>query len=111
MPYVLREPSGQIQAIYQNPHDGVEEELPMHHPDIIAFLSTQTGAAATLLDLAESDMAMARVVEDLIELLIKNGTISFNDLPPAAQEKLTQRQHWRGSLDDALEVFGGAKVI
>lgn len=111
MPYVLREPSGQIQAIYQNPHDGVSEELPMNHPDIIAFLGTQSGAAATLLDLAESDMAMARVVEDLIELLIKNGAISFYELPLAAQDKLTQRQHWRGLIDEALDLFGGGKVI
>ena len=111
MPYVLREPDGQIKAIYQNPHDGVDEELPMNHPDIMAFLSTQDGAAATLLDLAESDMAMARVVEDLIELLIMNGTISFNELPIAAQEKLSKRQHWRGTLDEALAMFGGGKVI
>ncbi|NVK19042.1 MAG: hypothetical protein HWE30_10125 [Methylocystaceae bacterium] len=111
MPYVLREPNGEIKAIYQNPHDGVEEELPMNHPDIMAFLSTQTGTAATLLDLAESDMAMARVVEDLIELLIMKGAISFDDLPEAAQNKLAKRQTWRGSLDEALASFGGGKVI
>ena len=111
MPYVLRDPNGAIVAIYQNPHDGVEEEIPMNHPDILAFIGTSDGAAATLLDLAESDMAMARVVEDLIELLVMNGTISINDLPQAAQEKLSRRQEWRGSLEEALAVFGGGKVI
>lgn len=111
MPFVLRDPNGNIAAIYQNPHEGVDEELPMNHPDILAFLSTQDGATATLLDLAESDMAMARVVEDLISLLVMKNLISYEDLPPAAQEKLHRRQEWRGSLDEALAVFGGGKVI
>lgn len=111
MPFVLRQPTGQIIAIYQEPHDGAEEELPMNHPDIMAFLGTKDGAAATLLDLAQSDMEMARVVEDLVELLVMRGVISMDDLPPAAQDKLNRRQHWRGTLDEALAMFGGGKVI
>jgi len=83
----------------------------MNHPDIMAFLSTQDGAAATLLDLAESDLEMARVVEDLVELLILKGVISLDDLPSKAQDKLSRRQVWRGSLEEALAVFGGGKVI
>lgn len=111
MPFVLREPSGKIIAIYQNPHDGVDEELPMNHPDIMAFLGTKDGAAATLLDLAESDMAMGRVVEDLVDLMIMKGVISIDELPPAAKSKLDNRQKWRGDLDEALALFGGGKVI
>ncbi len=111
MPYVLRSKTGQIEAIFQNPHAGVEEELPMNHPEVLAFLQTQHGTAATLLDLAESDMAMARVVEDLIELLMLKGVIGLEELPQAAREKLEKRQVMRGSLEEALEVFGGGKVI
>lgn len=111
MPYVARKPDGSILAIFQEPHEGVNEELPMNHPDIKAFLSTQDGAASTLMDLAESDMAMARVVEDLIQILILKGVISFDELPPAARKKLNRRQEWRGSLEEALAVFGGGKVI
>jgi hypothetical protein len=111
MPFVLREPNGKIKAIYQNPHDGVDEELPMNHYEIMAFLGTKDGAASTLLDLAESDMAMARVVEDLVDLLIMKGHISLEDLPAPAQAKLNSRQKWRGSLEEALAVFGGGKVI
>ncbi|WP_135081917.1 hypothetical protein [Terasakiella sp. SH-1] len=111
MPYVIRDDQGVIVGIYQNHQEGLVEELPMNHPDIMAFLTTQDGTAAALLDLAESDMAMARVVEDVIELLILKGAIDFKDLPAPAQEKLSSRQKWRGSLEEALESFGGGKVI
>lgn len=111
MPFVLRDETGKVTAIYQNPHDGVFEEIPMNHPDVIEFLGTQAGTAATLLDLAESDMAMARVVEDLVSLLVLKGIITYEELPPAAQDKLQRRQEWRGSLDEALAAFGGGKVI
>ena len=111
MPFVLREPSGQVVALFNSAHEGVEEELPMNHPDIVAFLGTQSGSAAALLDLAESDNAMSRVIEDLIELLILKGVIDFHELPEPAQEKLSQRQELRGSLDEVLAMFGGGKVI
>jgi len=111
MPFVLRETGGNIIAIYQNPQDGVDEELPMNHPDIMSFLGTKDGAAATLLDLAESDIAMARVVEDLVDLMTMKGVISLDELPQAAQSKLNKRQKWRGNLEEALAIFGGGKVI
>lgn len=111
MPYVLREPTGQIIAIYQDPHDGVEEELPMNHPDIMAFLGTQDGAAQTLMNLAETDLEMARVIEDVIALLIMKGVIQMEELPAPAQNKLNKRQDIRGTLEEALALFGGGKVI
>ncbi len=111
MPFVKRDPNGMILAIYQQPQDGIAEELPMNHPDIIAFLSTQDGAAATLVDLAQSDTAMARVVEDLISVLVLKNAISYDDLPEEARAKLQRRQDWRGSLEETLAMFGGGKVI
>ena len=111
MPFVLRKPSGEVVAIFQSSHEGVEEELPMNHPDILEFLNTQSGTVEALVDLAETDIAMTRVIEDLIELLILKGVIDFHELPEPAQEKLSQRQHLRGSLEEVLAMFGGGKVI
>ncbi|SCA55963.1 conserved hypothetical protein [Candidatus Terasakiella magnetica] len=111
MPFVQRDTSGQITGIFQQSQDGADEEIPLNHPDILAFLNTQDGAAATLLDLAESDMAMARVIEDLIEILTLKGVIDLDDLPAAARDKLNQRQELRYSLEEALAMFGGGKVI
>ena len=58
--------------------------------------------------LSSSDAGLARVTEDLIELLIARGVIRFTDLPLAAQNKLleqamTARPEVRKPLHDALE--------
>lgn len=42
-----------------------------------------------------SDLAMVRVVEDLIELLISKSVITLNELPPPVQQKLLARHKMR----------------
>lgn len=48
------------------------------------------------LTLERSDQAMARVLEDVIYLLVEQGAIRFTDLPEAAQTKLLSRRELRG---------------
>lgn len=54
-------------------------------------------------ELSALDADFIRVLEDLIEALLANGTLRLTDLPPQALEKLSQRkrvrQRVRGSLD------------
>jgi hypothetical protein len=49
--------------------------------------------------LAQSDAELARVTEDLINVLVQKGTILFTDLPEAVQAKLLDREVLRGKLD------------
>ncbi|MHB1427486.1 MAG: hypothetical protein ACYC5U_03540 [Rhodocyclaceae bacterium] len=49
--------------------------------------------------LAESDQALVRVLEDLIETLTGKGLIQFTDLPDAAQAKLLERRTLRRSVN------------
>lgn len=60
---------------------------------------------------AESDQALIRVVEDLIDTLIRKELLHFTDLPEAAQAKLLERRSLRRSVnalsllkDDDLEL-------
>ena len=48
----------------------------------------------------QSDLSMARVLEDLIETLVKKSVINITELPPEVQDKLTARKKLRedGSL-------------
>lgn len=46
-------------------------------------------------NLAESDLEMVRVLEDLVGLLIDRSVIRFTDLPDAAQAKLLSRRELR----------------
>lgn len=55
--------------------------------------------------LANSDAAVARIAEDLIDILITRGVIQFTDFPQAAQAKLLQRRHTRESLSNRLKLL------
>jgi hypothetical protein len=55
--------------------------------------------------LSESDLAIARVLEDLIDVLILRGVIQFTDLPEAAQSKLLSRRQTRAMLKNSLQLL------
>ena len=56
-------------------------------------------------ELADSDSGLARVTEDLIDILILRGLIQFTDFPPAAQAKLLSRRQTRATLSRRLRLL------
>lgn len=98
MAYIRRDTQGQIIAVYDSPQIDADEFLSPNAPELLAFLgqSSDMGAAKTLL--SSSDMALIRVLEDLINTLIDKGVILFTDLPPAARAKLANREKFRDHL-------------
>ena len=54
----------------------------------------------------ESDLALARVIEDLIEVLIDKKLIMFTDFPAGAQRKLLDRRGLRKEFDLVEDLFG-----
>lgn len=55
--------------------------------------------------LSASDADLVRVLEDLIDVLISNGTIRLTDLPPKALEKLMSRKQARRKLNTSLHLI------
>lgn len=55
--------------------------------------------------LSKTDIGLARVLEDLIEVLITRGHIQFTDLPEAAQAKLLERRQTRVNLSHRLDLL------
>ena len=59
----------------------------------------------------ESDIQLARVLEDLISILIERNLIRFTDFPQAAQKRLNDRQSMRKNtqlselVDESLDIF------
>ncbi len=59
----------------------------------------------------ESDIQLARVLEDLISILIERNTIQFTDFPQAAQKRLNDRQSLRKKtqlsklVDESIDDF------
>lgn len=96
MRYVARNAHGQICAVYDAPRDGAREALAPDHPELRAFLGLAEQPAAGRLQ--ESDLALVRVIEDLVDLLVDKGVILFTELPAPAQEKLLTRGRLRRAL-------------
>lgn len=108
MPYVQRDASGQVSAIFQKPEVGAEELLPADHPDIQIFLGgivPQSENIAASAQLSESDLGLIRVIEDIVDTLIDKNVILFTDLPVSAREKIMRRKSTRERL------FGNADIL
>ena len=56
-------------------------------------------------ELSNLDAGFIRVLEDLIDALLPNGTLRLTDLPPEALAKLKQRKHRRKRLRNALDLI------
>jgi hypothetical protein len=97
MPYIRRRKDGSIEAVFDTPQTDANEELPSDAPELLAFIFGQNDA-----QWLSSDLALARVLEDLIVILMDKDVISFTDLPHAAQQKLISRRGLRQELDKEL---------
>ncbi len=63
------------------------------------------GSQTVQQELTESDASLARITEDLIDILIQRGVIQFTDFPAAAQAKLLQRRQTRVNLSKRLKLL------
>jgi len=99
MPYVRRDPSGRIVALLREMTPDAQEHLPAGHPEVAAFLDDGLEDEATRY-LSESDLELARVLEDLIQLLMDKRLILFTELPPFARDKLSARRRAREHIHD-----------
>lgn len=52
-------------------------------------------------EMEQLDEGFIRVLEDLVDALLRNGTLLLTDLPPQAMEKLERRKATRQRLRDA----------
>jgi hypothetical protein len=75
------------------------EQIAFHPTERAAVvLATTTDDPVGELDLMRSDLAMARVIEDLFQALQTKGVLSETDLPEAAREKIATRDDLRRVL-------------
>ncbi|WP_431023492.1 tryptophan synthase subunit beta like protein [Halomonas sp. H5] len=70
------------------------EWLPGDDPELDRFLGRDARDP-----MLASDLELVRVLEDLIQVLMDKGVISFTDLPDAARDKLLTRQSLRRRLN------------
>ncbi len=93
--YIKRNQQGQIVAVSKTAESVAMEYIDDEADELQQFLHTLKSPHHITLE--ETDQAMARVLEDVVNLLVEQGTIRFTDLPDAAQTKLLSRRELRGS--------------
>jgi hypothetical protein len=104
MLYVKRDEQGNLQQVETAPFVGMNEELTVDSPEAQAWYANQS--ESSLLQLKQSDLDMIRVLEDLIDVLIRKGVVRITDLPVAAQSKLIGRSKARDALGGLNRLIG-----
>lgn len=98
MPYARRDDEGHIVSLHDAPTDGASEAVGIGDPAVQAFLLGSEPSEQPENFLAASDAELLRVVEDLVNLMIRKNLIMFTELPDAVQRKLKNRERARENL-------------
>jgi len=93
MAYVLKNQEGAIIATSPDTQVGADwVAIDNADTEYLTFLDDELKKHHTF---RESDIQLARVLEDLISILIDRSLISFTDFPSPAQKRLNERQTLR----------------
>ena len=95
MLYIERDPDGHIVAIRRGRTDEGLEPASLLDEEVLSFLRSSGEIEVLEQVLSMSDSSIIRVIEDLVEVLVRKNIILFTDLPVEAQEKIRQRQRVR----------------
>jgi len=98
MAYISRNNTGDITAVYDSAQFNGQEYISLDDEELVNFIKQTSNNDDVKVVLSESDVALVRVLEDLINTLIDKKIILFTDLPLPAQEKLANREKIRGHL-------------
>ena len=104
MPYVRRNPQGELVSLHRQAEAGTSEFLNDDHADVQAFVGHPSSPPDNF---ARLDADFVRVLEDVIDTLVSKNLINITDLPPEAQAKLFSRKSFRErSTQHSLRLFG-----
>ena len=98
MLFIERDREGKITAIHQNPTGTAAEQKTLMDEEILEFLGRDGKLDSWIQLLSLSDVSIIRVLEDLIDILVKKNVIMLTDLPEEARDKLRERKRVREKL-------------
>ncbi len=96
--YIKRNAQGGIELVSREATPDCKEFLAPDSPELLDFLMADEGSSGRA-HFQASDLAFVRVLEDVIEVLMDKGVISFTELPEPAQQKVMERQTLRRRLN------------
>ncbi len=106
MPFVQRRADGTVSSLHLEAPLFPCEFLDDRHADVLSFVG-QRGAPAY----ERIDADFIRVLEDLIDVLLRRQVINVTDLPAQAQRKLYLRKGHRKSMPLAELNLLGDQVV
>ena len=107
MPFVKRNAEGAIVAASHEAEGDCVEEISEAELLASGFLDRLVGTDGSEgLHLANSDLELVRVIEDVVDLLVEKGVILFTELPESAQKKVLARQQLRSRIGGSLNLLG-----
>ncbi|AZN35236.1 hypothetical protein [Iodobacter ciconiae] len=101
MPYISRDSEGQISAIFRDANVTASEFVPLNAPELVSFMGIP--ANTELFHSLDSDLI--RVIEDVIDALIRKNLLLLTDLPAEAQTKILARRNLRQSLPQGTSIL------
>ncbi|AYF87563.1 tryptophan synthase subunit beta [Pseudomonas sp. JS3066] len=99
MVFVQRDEKGRVLRVEHEPFDNMTQSMPANDPEVQSWFASRS-LHDHLLSLQHSDLELVRVVEDLVQVLVTRGVMSYIDLPEAARRKLQQRAYARSQVVD-----------
>lgn len=100
MLYIERNQEGEIVALRQVQTTQANEQASLLDEEVIKFLGKAGEMDALSQLLLLSDTSIIRVLEDLIDLLIRKNVILLTELPMEAQEKIRERKRVRNKMGE-----------
>ena len=98
MLYIERDSEGNIIALHNKVEPGVTEQKSIMDEEILEFLDKSVDTDPWVQLLSLSDIGIIRILEDLIDLLIRKNVILFTELPEEAQAKIRERKRVREKI-------------
>ena len=92
MLYVERGNDGRIIALHNTSSPVAQEQKSMIDEEVMEFFNT-SDSWKELMEM--SDLATVRILEDLIDLLVRKNIIHFTELPEHAQQRIWERKQLR----------------
>jgi hypothetical protein len=99
MLYVERDDNGKIIGLHRSPDPKADEQKSIMDEEILEFLNKNVDTDPWIRLLSLSDIGIIRILEDLIDLLIRKNVILFTDLPEEAQSKIRERKKVRERIN------------
>jgi hypothetical protein len=111
MLYVERNERGEIIAIRRDQKGAAGEVKEKVDEEIRLFLGENDGKDDGRPNIAALDTATIRVIDDIVELLVRKNLIMFSELPEAARDKLLARRRMRALIQDGGSIVDESEIL